>query len=349
MGNMRIILFSSLLFSTHLNANSISSDTTYLRYHSLINRAESLFFLDNNVDSALYYYDMAFDEYDFIFIKDLLNAAQISIFHKKPFKKYLSKAFLFGLKMAHLEQFPILKPLLPELESDVDFMNDATISRATYLKSIDFSFLLELYDMGIQDQIDKNKSDDIYAEIKKFNTAKIAVWIENRGFPSAQTIGIDDKNIFGEIGKPRYNIDNRKNQYSTKLEHYSVDDYAFSSTVAIIVLIHNQCTFVELKEILHNAMIKGEIHPREIGLLYDNMFRWVNSRFYSCRYPKEDNGVFFLNPFYNYYYKDISVFHKKVNKIRSEWNIVPIEVDEQKRRFQEEFGFKLFYGFWKCM
>ena len=40
----------------------------YTDYHTEINKAETLFFMENKTDSALYYYDKVFKSYDFIFV-----------------------------------------------------------------------------------------------------------------------------------------------------------------------------------------------------------------------------------------------------------------------------------------
>src|SRR6188472_4413618 len=86
---------------------SFSQKTNYIDYHITINKAEELFFLEQKTDSALFYYDKAFKEYDFIFVKDLVNAAQIAIFSNKPYQKYLERGFYYGLKPSHLDNFPL--------------------------------------------------------------------------------------------------------------------------------------------------------------------------------------------------------------------------------------------------
>ena len=84
---MRKIIIILLLctFSIALNAmkRAIIKDSTYITYYRLINDAERWFFLKKNVDSSLHYYDKAFKQYDFLFIRDIMNVAQISFFAKK--------------------------------------------------------------------------------------------------------------------------------------------------------------------------------------------------------------------------------------------------------------------------
>ena len=345
---MRILIFIIVAFYMCLSTECISKDTTYLRYYELVNQAEHLFFIENEVDSALCRYDKAFEEYDYVFLKDLLNAAQISIFSQKAYKKYLSRGFGLGLTFEHLRQFSLINDFIPALKSDRDFMNSIANKRQSYVKSIDFESLLKIYDLGITDQIEKNKPADIYSKFKLKSIEQIKLIIENKGFPGTKVLGIDSKTIFSEIDKPLYDIDLRKSKYSNKLSYYSTQDNSFASTMVFKVLIHNQCAFIELEDILYDAMLRGEIHPREIGLLYDNMFRNVNKQDYRCeQIPPVQNGVFRLNMFLKD--KELNISNELTNEIRSKWHIVNLEVDKQKKRYEKEYGFKLFHGFWKCL
>lgn len=338
-----------VLFITIFKVNCQNIDTTYLHYHDLINKAEKFYFMQNNTDSAFACYDRAFKEYDYVFLKDLLNATQISIFeNKKHYKKYLLRGFKYGLKVNHFNNFPLFTPIVNNLLNDEDFMKKSASNRKKYIKNINYKYLLKIYDLGIKDQIEKSKSDKLYSETKKNNLKDIRYYTSIFGFPSAKIIGIDDKNIFEEIGFPEFDIDNRKQKFSYKLNHrYSAENNSFSNTIITILLIHNECAFIKLKEQLYSAMLKGEIHPREIGLLYDNMYRHVNSKHYKCNVPNIQNGVFLLNLFCDYSKYNIDT--NQVNKLRLKWKIVEIEVDQKKKELEKKYGFRLFYGFWNCM
>lgn len=323
-------------------------DTTYLFYHDLINQAERWYFVLNNVDSSLAYYDRAFEKYNYVFLKDLMNAAQISVFeHRNNSREYLLKGFKYGLQMMHFDHFPLLKPHTNKFEDDTLFMKQAKLNREYYIRNINYEYLLKIYDIGIKDQLQKSHPDVKYAIDKKNNLQKIKGWITKYGFPSSKILGIDDKNAFRNIEKPEFDIDNRKLKFTSKLDYYTTDDNSMSSTISIILLIHNQCAFLELQEILYAAMLRGEIHPREVGMLYDNMYRDINSRYYKCNYPDVQNGLFYLNLFCNY--ERFSIDKEKLNDIRAKWKIVEVEVDHKKKKFEEKYGFKLFYGFWKCL
>ena len=98
------LLLSILCFLGHFQA--ISQKPNYEIYHGYINKAEELFFVEGKPDSSLYYYKKAFTEFDFVFAKDPLNAAQIAYFSQQPFEEYLVKGFENGLKLSHSQKRP---------------------------------------------------------------------------------------------------------------------------------------------------------------------------------------------------------------------------------------------------
>jgi len=83
----------------------------YFDYHDYINKAEHHYFIDNNVDSSLYYYKKAFSEFNYVFVKDPLIAAQIAFHNNKPFEEYLIRGFEVGLKIEHLAEIEVFDPI----------------------------------------------------------------------------------------------------------------------------------------------------------------------------------------------------------------------------------------------
>ncbi len=321
------------------------TDCTYIKYHTLINQAERCYFISKNIDSTFYYYNQAFKQYDYIFIKDLLNAAQISIFeHKKTYKQYLLLGFKYGLQFKHFKYFKLLQPIKTKLERDSSFVKKARLNRKQYINRIDFECLLKVYRIGIKDQIEKCKSDKIYKDFQIQTLKDIKAWINNYGFPSSKIIGINDRTIFSEIGMHQFDIDSLKTKYSNSLNYYSLNEKQLSQSTILTVLIHNFCSYSILESELYTAMLKGELHPREIGFIYDNSYRFNDPK---CKNPDIKNGVFLLNSFCPY--KKLNIDINKVNILRKKWHIVEVEVDNIKKEFEKLYGFKLFYGMWKCM
>jgi len=325
--------------------SAISQNTNYEIYHSYINKAEELFFVENKPDSSLYYYKKAFSEFDFVFVKDPLNAAQIAYFCSQPFEEYLMKGFENGLKLSHLSSINLFNLIYNDLLNNKLLLDKYGICREKYIKKLDFNYLLYVYEKATNDQIDKRKKD--YDDILFKNMDDWLTRIRLKGFPSAKIIGIDDRKIFSEIGKPEKDIDQIKLKFGNALSDFTADDRILSSDFIMIMLIHNQCSYQELKNIFGELIKKGEIHPREVGVLYDNQFRNLNTSNYRCQLLSPADGVFYLNLFCRYNLLGCS--EKQADILRKKWFIVPLSVDKAKKEFEQKYGFRLFYGFWNCM
>ena len=192
--------FTSLLFAQNKD---------YISYHKNINKAEVLFFMERKTDSALFYYEKVFKDYDFIFVKDLVNAAQIAVYSKKPYRKYIEQGFEQGLKLSHLDKFKLFDSILPILNKDKNLLKIYNIKRKEYIKKIDFKYLDWIYKMAIKDQ--QNKHEKVKINMAKYNdvllpfTDRLMDSIVKKGFPGDRLLGIGDSKIFKEIGILKFN------------------------------------------------------------------------------------------------------------------------------------------------
>ncbi len=326
--------------------SATSQKPNYEIYHNYINTAEELFFVENKPDSSLYYYKKAFSEFDFVFAKDPLNAVQIAYFSHQPFEEYLIKGFENGLKLSHLASIKLFNPIYNDLLNDKSLQHKYTECRSKYIKRLDLKYLSYVYEKAIKDQLDKKKEN--YKDIKLKNLEEWLTRIQLKGFPADKIVGLDDKSIFLETGNPEKDIDQLKIKYSNTLTYFTADDEIVSSKFIMIMLVHNQCAYVELQNLFKELVQKGEIHPREVGLLYDNQFRTsINSVNYRCKVPKPTDGVFNLNMFCQY--NELGCSREQSDSIRGKWFIVPLSVDKAKKEYELKYGFRLFYGFWNCM
>lgn len=301
----------------------------YRVYHTQINKAEYLFFCEQKTDSALYYYDKTFSEFDFIFVKDIVNAMQIAKFSKKDYKNYLHLGFKFGLKVQHLNRYPLFKDDYTKLLVDKELQKSYQVNRKIYLEKIDYKYLDWIYKIGLKDQIDKNGKD--YERVIRKTVASLKDSISMKGFPGEQLIGIADSTVFRDAG--RWEPDFKKRAGKKIL--WLADDDLLSQHWPFIIFYHNHCSYVELKGLLIKEMIKGNIHPRDIGTIYDNSK--------SC--GKENlKGAYRLDPFTSETaYSTIS--DKLINEMRKELYIVPLEVDNIKKAYEKWYNFRLFTGF----
>lgn len=320
-------------------------NTNYYAYHDYINKAESFYFIDNNVDSSLFYYDKAFAEFRYVFVKDPLIASQIALYNNKPFKKYLVKGFEVGLKLEHLSQIKLFDSIYNVLISDDSLMINYNINRRLYLNSINFSYRFQMTKEWIIDQKDKCKYN--YDQIMFDKMGKLLSLIHSKGFPGAKIIGIDDNFIFSEIGKPEFDADSIINKYGKDLKYLALDEEILSTKFIMIILFHNKCSFRELENIVDELIARGEVHPREIGFIYDHMFININNPKLPCKMPDHDSGVFKLNQFWNY--ANVKCSDVEVDSLRKKWHIAPLSVDLAKKEYEKRFGFKLIFGFWGCL
>jgi hypothetical protein len=340
--NLTIIIFFTIQFVANCQ------DINYYDYHDYINKAEQHYFIDNNVDSSLYYYQKAFAEFDYVFVKDPLIAAQVAFYNNKPFEEYLFKGFKVGLRIEHLSEIKLFEPIYDKLNLNETLQAEYRKRRKLYLESIDFSYRLQMSKMFIADQKDKHKND--YERIKFDKMGELLKLINSKGFPGAKIIGIDDNKMFSEIGKPEFEADSIFKKYGKDLKHLpylSLDEETLSTKFIMVILFHNKCSYSELEKSIDNLIARGEVHPREIGIIYDNMF--INNRNvkFQCKRPDQDSVVLRLNPFGNY--APVNNIQEKVDSLRKSWHIVPLSVDMAKKYYEKEFGFKLSFGFWGCM
>lgn len=330
--------FTSLLFAQNRD---------YINYHKNINKAEVLFFMENKTDSALFHYEKVFKDYDFIFVKDLVNAAQIAVFAKKPYRKYIEQGFEQGLKLSHLNQFKLFENVLPILNKDKNLLKIYNTKRKEYLKKIDFKYLDWVYKMAIKDQ--QNKHEKVKINMAKYNdvllpfTDRLIDSIIKKGFPGDRLLGIGDSTIFREIGKPHLDLYEQRKK-DKRLFYMNLDEKILSQEWPQVIFVHNNCSYFLYESIFLNEIKKGNIHPRDVGLIYDNVIRYKGSLPSYCDGVKI-KGAYLLNIFTNYTKYNNK---KQTNAMRIALNIVPLEVDDKKREFEVDYGFKLFTGFWFC-
>ncbi len=319
----------------------------YRVYHRFINHAEECFFAHKKIDSAFYYYDLAFSSFNYIFAKDAINAVQLALHNKKPFMGYLLKGYENGLKPDYFKNIKLTQDLYTQLVTDTSMIRAYQTQRAKYLKKVNFQYLQTVYELSMEDQIKKNSIDLEYSEFQKMCVNAIKIGIKKYGgFPGSKLLGLADSTVFKEVGFPDFDWNKRKQKYGNRLDYFKIDD-DLASDFILVVLLHNSCAFLELEKELRMAVSRGEIHPREVGLLYDNIYRKVNSKYNKCTIPETQNGLFVLNTYTDY--RNIPVSDQAVNALRATWDIVPLRIDGLKEEFEDQYGAKLFWGFWKCM
>jgi hypothetical protein len=313
----------------------------YAEYHKAINKAETHFFMHGNTDSCFFYYEKAF-EYEFIFVKDLVNAAQIAVFTKKPYRKYLVRAFRFGLKPEHLKELKLFEPHYSKLIGDKNLQKVYASQRAKYLEKIDFEYLDWIYGKAVKDQLSKGKKN-YQSELILTSTNALRDSMMRRGFPGERIVGISDATIFADAKRAGKDLADRVKNHPA-LTYMAPDEIQLAQKWPMVMLVHNSCSYQLYANVLLAEMRKGNIHPRDIGLIYDNTFRTSLQQSYCGK--SNFKGAYRLNPFAMQ--RTATADPSLTDKMRDELFIVPLAVDAKKKEFEEKFGFRLFWGFWNC-
>lgn len=331
-----------IIYFLLITLNTLAQEVNYIQYHKDINKAEEFFFLKNDVDSTLYYYDKVFNSYEFIFVKDLMNAAQIAIFSNKPYQKYIEQGFENGLKLSHLKKYPLFSKISLQLATDKKILKSYHEGRKKYISRIDFDYLDKIYKMAISDQ--QLKSNKNYDDYVLKTTDKLIDFTKSKGFPGEKLIGVSDSTIFKEINKPHLDLYEQRKK-DPNLFYMLSDEHILAQHWPIIMLVHNDCAYKLYHKTLLDEIKKGNIHPRDVGLIYDNMFRYIKSGNSSYCGIINYKGVYRLNMFTNYSkFKDV----EQTNKMRASLYIVSTNVDEKKIDYEFDYGFRFFTGFWNC-
>jgi len=132
---------------------------------------------------------------------------------------------------------------------------------------------------------------------------------------------------------------------------FSIPGEYITNSLVFNLLHHRGCSFSELYNILIEEISKGNLHPRELGFLYDRQCEDVlisngKSRHTNCPDLISEDGVFRTSKILSF-----GEFEKwpveKVNALRAKYHIVPEEVDKIKETFERKNGFKLFWGYFE--
>ncbi|VXB03447.1 conserved exported hypothetical protein [Flavobacterium sp. 9AF] len=336
-----ILYFLVLVFVQFSNAQVFNAD--YFDYHTQINKAEIFLYKDKNVDSCFYYYDKTFKEFDFIFLKDLLIAAQIAKINKRNPQKYILQAFENGLKMNHLDNFPVLKEATAKIIKD-DKLQDIIIEkRKKYLSRIDFDYLDRIYDFAIKDL--KNRELDLkdYHSKLASNVTVFSELIQSKGFPSDKLLGISDSTIFREVKLPKNDITSRENKIPTKHKFYKRITETYFSNYFLNFFLKNAslCFFKSVsKDVILREIKRGNLHPNDLAYLSD----LAN---YNSVYNHLDNcGNLKVYPFFSPKLDEKNEFNiYESNKIREAFYMLSYEIEVLKRTYQNENkSLTLFYN-----
>lgn len=304
---------------------------SYDVYHHMILTAEDYYFLENNVDSSLFYYKKCFKAFDFVFARDAVNAFQIAYKEELPIEHFLKTAIESGVTPAVLVNIPALSDFLKDSLPQLEVMGDNDIYRARYLDRINIDCLNRTYRLGIIEQINKTKRTETMALFKMSM---------EYGLPGEKNCGIEELGIYKEPGSGAEDFlhlrDSISEKYGASIRYYSLDNNSLNMHIPIVIMLHDYCTYKYYEKDLHKAYLGGFIHPREIGLIYDNAFRGDGS--HCLMVPNK--GVFGLSAFE----KQRNLNEEKANILRAKWEICSVETDKKKKEMQK-LGYRFIWDY----
>lgn len=318
----------------------------YRIYHRWINNAERCFFVENKIDSAYQYYDAAFAKFDFVFAKDCYMAAQIAYYNKNDkYISYLKKGFKNGLRPQDLKLADVFTSLIKDSISFKKKFSDYQALRKVYLKRINVKVLRTVMQNIIADQNEKGVGGDEVYGYKLTNRMRNLVALINAvGFPGEKIVGIEQLDLMSELG---YKNEDYPWGMSKPECFESISQYSFFA-----ILVHYPCTYQLFSGKWEQMIIKGQIHPGDVAMLYDNIY-WGFS-FTGKKNAEEIYGCKYILPF-GYYRKNIFLPYKTYNyndhivdSMRTALFINTLAVDSAKYAFGDKHGFKTTFGFFDC-
>ena len=339
--NKSMIKLISFFLFTLLGYSQCIKKVDYLQYHKDINRAEVLFFKEQSVDSTLFYYEKVFNSYDFIFLKDLINCAQIAKHCNKPYLKYIYRAFEFGLKVEHLNSYPVLRDLFV-LKKQNDLKVEYEKGRQLYLKKIDFNYLDYIYELAVKDQVDKYLEKSVYHFKLKNNLHKLKEIINKKGFPGERLLGIADSTICEEANIKIKDLRIRIVTNPKAATFNEIIESKFAQIIPFPFFMHIDYYFFKAfdSKVLIREIKKGNIHPRDIAFFND--FAVTTLQRGNSSFSKEHKTVGF---YFSTFGSTNEVFNVALaNKLREELFMVPYEIDILKKEFEKKYGFRFFSG-----
>jgi len=144
----------------------------YLTYHAYTNTAEK-HLVNKEFDSCFYYYDKAFDEFEFVFVKDPFIAAEVALKQSdwNRLVKYLIKGAQNGLRTdcLDIDVFDALKSLsiYATVHTDMDTAYEAYTKKHRVNEALAtdwlqrYDLLLDAQQIGTSSELDSRITDDV--------------------------------------------------------------------------------------------------------------------------------------------------------------------------------------------
>lgn len=310
----------------------------YLNYHIYVNRAEN-HLVAGNTDSTFYYYDKVFAEYDFIFAKDALIAAQYAWKQTNKDKtiQYLMKGARNGLRSKCLDVCPVMKTFT-EQRFYIELYDSMATANQSHQAGLDREPRAEWKNRQSAMVLALGMGEiDEFIDAVRENVARIKELMAKGKFPGERFTGLDDD----------------CNKMGDQSVFYSLANY--------------DCVVSEMHDALWAEVKKGNLHPRDFAALWEWEFiksakqmKYVTKPFATAtaynfaRIHVKENVYVVVNRDCNSSKQKLKRFNlllqtdelsvEEYNKNRQLYYLVNLETDEKKRELEAREGYRFFFG-----
>ncbi len=351
-------------------------DTNYWHYHELIYKAECAMFDKHDVDACFQYYDQAFNNFEFNYAHDLVNAAQLAHYYHRDYMKYLKRAVLFGVRPLHLSGIPIWrKSYVTVYKEFLTYFRskEGQTMRQQYLATINQEYLAWTYRFVLREM--KYRRSSHGAEYwDRFNQwdEELLRKIKEYGFPGAKLIGVDDSLLYKDLQNEELNFNRLVRMgadslclgLKTDMLKISIDgkktwikkedmpkddcpelDVNGSSSCAqkwfFVYMAHNPCP-LKIFEATYDEIAKGNLHPREYADMLDGAM--ISHRECDCgKYGKQFFRIGNLMA-HKDRLKQFIIPDNETDELRKKYWIIPLRVEQAKAQFGREHGYRFNWG-----
>ncbi|MGD1846108.1 MAG: hypothetical protein ACFB10_12005 [Salibacteraceae bacterium] len=315
--------FSLCLLS--LTISAAFSQSNYLHYHQGINQTEALI-VEEQFSEAVRAYDSLFAEYEYVFLKDLLIAAQIAVLSEQPEKttQWLERALKKGYQCDCITRMPVFEKYI-ETKAWQHLLDQSEEFKADYYSSIQLQWHREFHQRYKREQESKTASDrSAYISIVSNNYQRIKVLMDSVPFPSERIVGIDNEMLFpSQNGGKLSNCDAANSKVIPTLLHYDnpITDIGWDKFVA--------------------ALQSGHLHPNQFATIYSFESNYVSRLNANKNINRPELPQYYFQFPFGKKSKDL----EKVNRHRAQFGICSIELSEKKKLICRKYRLRMRFGY----
>ncbi len=246
---LTFIFIVHLLFSTKSKAQE-----NYLNYHSKVIECEQLI-IERKYSTAINLFDSLFKQFDFLFLRDIKVATELSAFEKdyKSGLKFTRLGIKAGWTLESINKNDNLRSLKEQREW-YKIMSAYDSLHQIYLSRLNFQVKEQVHEMFKKDQ------KKAFGALLRIGQKAKRRYSEKKFAPHSEHQLRELEQILNEYGYPGERLIGNSLWGSVILSHHNSISVNYNSKDTI---------YAQLKPKLLNALKKGEISPYELAQIED--------------------------------------------------------------------------------